>query len=159
MWKGIDETSQAFKDVREAHVANQECLDCKSYTCIRCYAMNKHISGKAESSPVTGYCDFCKMNQELVDPLSDRLFVEHDGILNPWSCYKSPTSKRRGIVMGQGEKILGTDTEDIVVQSMSILLKTMMEVRDQNASILKFLAKIAETCSGEHVHTDEMVAK
>jgi uncharacterized protein len=144
VWKGIDENSEKVKEIRKVHFANKECAGCKSYTCIRCYATNKYLEGKAEATPKTGYCEFCKMNQTLVNQLSDKLFSEYNNTLGNFTAYKSPINKRRGIIMEKGEKILGEDAEDVLVQGMTYLLKVMIEIRTQNDKIVQLLTKIAE---------------
>jgi len=149
VWKGIDKSSNKVKEVFKMHNANRECSDCKAYSCKRCYATNKFTEGTVESAPKNGYCELCRIIQELADKSSDRLFSEYNNTLSAFSTYKSPTSKRRGIAMANGEKILAADAEDLIVQSMSMLLKTMMEIRSQNCNIVELLKKIAENKTTE----------
>jgi uncharacterized protein len=149
VWKGIDKNSDKVDEVRKMHNANRECSGCKAFSCKRCYATNKFTEGNVEAAPKSGYCELCRIIQELADKLSDKLFAEHRCTLSPFSTYKSPTSKRRGIVMENGEKILASDAEDLVVQSMSVLLKTMMEIRNQNCKIIDLLSKVAGEKAGE----------
>jgi len=144
VWNGVDETLPAVKEIREAHISNEKCTNCTSYTCNRCYATNKFITGEIDASPSTGYCEFCAMNQELVNKVADKLFADYNNTLSPFSVYKSLTSKRRGIIMEKGEKVLGADAEDLMIQGMNVLLKTMHEIKHQNTKLITLLTKIVE---------------
>ena len=144
VWQGINQNLEEVKAARKMHYSNAKCQSCKLGTCNRCYATNRYIEGKVTSTPLTGYCEFCALNQKLVDALSDRLFAEYDNTLAPYTAYKSRLTKRRGITMGKGKKkILGPDAEDVLVQGITLLLKTNMEIKSQNTKIIQLLSKIA----------------
>jgi radical SAM protein with 4Fe4S-binding SPASM domain len=140
----VDPNNDKLKEIKAVHFSNKDCMKCTSYTCVRCFATNKYLEGKAAAKPTTGYCEFCRMNQEFVNKYSDRLFEECNNTLSAFSVYKSPTSKRRGIVMSKGAKVLGVDAEDLMIQGMNVLLKTLTEIRHQNEIIIPLLKKIAE---------------
>lgn len=148
VWSGIDQNSEKLKEIHDMHGANPECAKCKNHTCIRCYATNKYIEGQTTAQPRTGFCELMKMNQEFVNKYSDKLFFMSNNTLQAFSDYKSPTTKRRGLIMENGEKILAPDAEDLLVQSMVKVLKVITELQHQNTEIIKYLSIIAKAQPG-----------
>lgn len=142
VWNGIDASNPKYEEVLNAHINNEDCNRCESYSCNKCYATNMVLNKNLVDRPATGYCDFVKIVQDLVDVRSDRVFVNCDYALQPWNCYKSPNSKRRGIKMEGSQKIFGPDAEDVIVQAMSLLLKTMHNIEEQNKVMILLLKEL-----------------
>jgi len=144
IWDGIDIDSPKTQEVTTMHMKNDVCNACDSFSCNKCYATNMTLNKNLVDRPATGYCEFVRIVQEEVDKRADRIFFNSKWTLQEGNCYKSPTTKRRGIQMENGKRLFGEDSEDLMIQAASKSLKVLHSIEHQNETIIKLLKSLVK---------------
>jgi uncharacterized protein len=76
VWRGIDEESAAYKTINEMRRKASKCLNCKVFSCNRCFATNMAIGEDPASVPDNGYCEMNERISNALRPIIRRLLVE-----------------------------------------------------------------------------------
>jgi uncharacterized protein len=127
----------------EFHFVNNNCNRCGSFSCNRCYATNECLSGEATTTPTNGYCEFCAINQSLVDKRSDRIVEKCKTSLEPWSCYISPDKEKMAIGIGE-ERVFGNNVAQLLARAMTRLLREMNNLISVNKGVFDNQKKIID---------------
>lgn len=154
VFSGIDRTSDRAKEIEAIHSENDQCNLCPGKTCNRCYATNMFLEGELGAIPTNGYCEFCRINQTIVDQYADRIVEAQPHALKEWSLYKSPNTTRRALQMCDGKKLLSDDVEDLMLQTMTQMLMSMKMLQEQNQTICNTLSALLKL-QGEHAAAHE----
>ena len=76
VWKGLDEESEAFKQMKEMRQKAVKCLNCKVFSCNRCFATNMALNKDPATVPDNGYCDMNEKISSVLRPIIRRLLME-----------------------------------------------------------------------------------
>jgi uncharacterized protein len=76
VWKGIDEDGEAFKKIKEMRQKAVKCLNCKGFSCNRCFATNMYLNQDPAAIPDNGYCEMNEKISSALRPIIRRLLVE-----------------------------------------------------------------------------------
>lgn len=135
VWKGIDKEGEAFKKISQMRQKAVKCLNCKVFSCNRCFATNMYLNQDPAAIPDNGYCEMNEKISSALRPIIRRLIV--DGKL-PLKEGEMADLKDKGVMfkVSKDEPAeLVEDKLDVMARCMIRLVKEMQEVKSALAVI------------------------
>jgi hypothetical protein len=136
VWKGIDETSEAFRSISEMRTKAVKCLNCKVFSCNRCFATNMAMNRDPASVPDNGYC---RMNEKISDvlrPMIRRLLME--GKLKIRES-EMADFKDKGVIY----KVANNEPAELVEDKLDVIARCMIRLVKEMTELKLALALLA----------------
>jgi len=129
VWQGIDETSEAVRKISEMRTKAVKCLNCKVFSCNRCFATNMALNKDPAAVPENGYCEMNEKISHALRPIIRSLLME--GKLKLKSCEMADLEDKGVMykVTNDEPAELVEDKLDVIARCMIRLVKEMKEVK------------------------------
>jgi uncharacterized protein len=136
VWKGIDETSEAYRKISEMRTKAVKCVNCKVFSCNRCFATNMAMNKDPAAVPDNGYC---RMNEKISDvlrPIIRRLLMEGKLKIKEG---EMADLKDKGVMY----KISKDEPAELVEDKLDVMARCMIRLVKENQEIKSALSLLA----------------
>jgi radical SAM protein with 4Fe4S-binding SPASM domain len=136
VWNGIDKESEAFKKISAMRKKAVKCLNCRVFSCNRCFATNMALNKDPAAVPENGYCQMNEKISSALRPIIRRLLMEGKLKLKEG---EMADLKDKGVLY----KISRDEPAELVEDKLDVMARCMIRLVKETQEVKKALSALA----------------